>query len=314
MWITTLWPAAASQFANEMDRLFAALLLIAALATVSLFAMTIYFITKYHKSRDVDRSAPHERSWHFEIGWITATLVIFVGLAVWGADLFVRQYEPPRNAQEIYVVAKQWMWKIQHPDGTREINTMHVPSGRPIRLIMASQDVIHSFYVPAFRVKQDVVPGRYESLWFSATQPGRYRLMCAEYCGTQHSTMGGWVVVQEPADYARWLEDQHQQRSLAKQGKALFASLGCGGCHGAGSTVHAPPLDGLYGRPVPLEDGRLVKADERYLRDSIMLPKSEVAAGYAPVMPSYAGQIGEDDLVKLIAFLKAAPAVGDDRQ
>src|SRR5207248_93565 len=193
------------------------------------------------------------------------------------------------------VVAKQWMWKVQHPGGQREINELHVPVGRSVRLIMASEDVIHSFFMPALRVKRDVVPGRYQNLWFRAEKTGVFQLLCAEFCGTDHSRMTGRIVVMTAADYESWLSRQDVNDTLASEGAALFRQLGCSGCHLGQGTVRAPPLDGLYGRPVPLHDGTIVVADERYIRDAILLPKSQVAAGYEPVMPSFAGQVSEDD-------------------
>jgi cytochrome c oxidase subunit 2 len=216
---------------------------------------------------------------------------------------------------EVNVVGKRWMWKTQHMTGQREINELHVPAGQDVRLVMASQDVIHSFFVPALRVKQDVVPGRYESLWFRADRRGRYHLFCAEYCGTDHSRMGGWLTVMEPRAFAGWLNDNGGQGTLAEQGASLFRTYGCSGCHEPGGTVRAPPLEGLYGNPVPLSDGRVIRADESYVRDSILLPKSDVAAGYDPVMPSFAGQVSEEDLAKLVAYIQslgtsAPPAAG----
>jgi cytochrome c oxidase subunit 2 len=205
----------------------------------------------------------------------------------------------------VFVVAKQWMWRLQHPDGRREINELHVARGRAVKLIMTSEDVIHSFFVPAFRVKQDVLPGRYTTLWFTATKDGEFHLFCAEYCGTDHARMGGRIVVLEPAEYARWLNAATPARSMAERGAQLFRQLGCSGCHAAAATVAAPKLEGLYGKPVPLEGGGTVIADERYLRDSILLPRKEVVAGYAPIMPSFAGAVSEDQLLDLIAYIKS---------
>jgi cytochrome c oxidase subunit 2 len=197
------------------------------------------------------------------------------------------------------------MWKIEHPSGAREINELHVPRGRPVKLVMTSQDVIHSFYVPAFRVKRDVVPGRFAVLWFTATRSGEYHLLCAEYCGTDHSRMGGRIVVLEPDAYARWLESGSHESSLASRGAAKFVSLGCSGCHVGSTLVHAPDLRHLYGRTVPLADGSFVRVDERYLRDSILLPGKDIAAGYADDMPSFAGRVSEEDLLELIEYIKS---------
>jgi cytochrome c oxidase subunit 2 len=224
---------------------------------------------------------------------------------VWGGDIYVHLYNPPPNALQIFIVGKQWMWKAQHPGGQREINELHVPVNQDVRLVMASEDVIHSFYIPALRIKQDVVPGRYETMWFRANKVGRYHLFCAEYCGTDHAHMGGWVTVMNPRDFAEWLRAQGGQQTLASQGEQLFHRYGCSGCHDPGGTVRAPNLNGVYGSPVPLSDGRVVIADERYVRDSILDPKAQVAAGYQPVMPTFAGQIGEDDLAKLVAYIQS---------
>jgi cytochrome c oxidase subunit 2 len=226
----------------------------------------------------------------------------------WGTEVFFHMVQPPGNAYTVYVVGKQWMWHLQHPQGRREINELHVPVGRPVKLRMTSQDVIHSFYIPAFRMKQDVLPGRYTEAWFEATKPGRYHLLCAEYCGTNHSTMGGWIEVLEPADYERWLSAGAGGPSLAEQGKELFVRNHCAGCHGPNQAVQAPRLEGIYGKPVPILDGesvRFVIADDRYIRDSILLPKSQVVAGYQPLMPSFQGQISEADLNKIIAYIKS---------
>jgi cytochrome c oxidase subunit 2 len=204
----------------------------------------------------------------------------------------------------IFVVGKQWMWKAQHPDGRREIDELHLALGQPVRLVLSTEDVIHSFYVPAFRIKQDAVPGRYTTIRFTPTRAGVYRLHCAEYCGTDHARMGGKVVVMPPQDFSRWLSDGNENRSLAAQGFDLFRQKGCSGCHDANSTVHAPDLAGVYGRVVHLADGRTVVADEPYLRDSMMLPKRDVVAGYAPIMPSFQGQLSEGEIAALISFLK----------
>jgi cytochrome c oxidase subunit 2 len=204
----------------------------------------------------------------------------------------------------VFVVGKQWMWKAEHTNGRREIDELHLPLGQPVRIVLSTEDVIHSFYVPAFRIKQDAVPGRYTSIRFTPTREGEYWLHCAEYCGTDHARMGGKVVVMSPAAFAQWLERGNDNASLAAQGFELFRQLGCSGCHAAGSTVHAPDLAGVFGRTVHLADGRTVVADEGYLRDSILLPKRDVVAGYAPIMPSFQGQVDEGQLAALITYLK----------
>jgi cytochrome c oxidase subunit 2 len=299
------WPPTASGYASQIDILFGALLIIGALTAGLVFFLMLFFANKYRHGSNADRSGTTKKTWRFEVSWTAATLLIFVGLAVWGADIYLHLYNPPANAVQIFVVGKQWMWKAQHPGGQREINALHVPVGQPIRLVLASQDVIHSFFIPALRIKQDVVPGRYETMWFRADKVGRYHLFCAEYCGTDHAHMGGWITVMSPRDFGRWLQNQGGQETLAAQGKDLFRRYGCSGCHEAGGTVRAPRLEGVFGSPVPLSDGSVVIADERYVRDSILDPKAQVAAGYAPVMPTFAGQIGEDDLAKLVAYVES---------
>jgi cytochrome c oxidase subunit 2 len=298
-------PPAASRYAAEVDHLYFGLLIISGLVLLAVFVLLIGFAAYYRRGSTVERSHRTRKSWHWEISWTFATLLAFVGLFFWGADLYARLLEPPANTLDLYVVGKQWMWKAQHPDGQREIDEVHVPVGRPVRLIMISQDVIHSFFVPALRVKQDVLPGRYVSLWFEAVQTGEFPLYCAEFCGTEHAHMGGRIVVLEPAAFERWLSEQAPSESLAASGEKLFRSLGCSGCHDGAGTVRAPSLQDLYGRPVPLSDGRVVTADDRYIRDSILLPRAEIAAGYAPVMPSFAGRLGEDELLELIAYIKS---------
>jgi cytochrome c oxidase subunit 2 len=224
--------------------------------------------------------------------------------------IYVRLYQPPANALKIYVVAKQWMWKIEHAGGQREINALHVPIDTPVELIMTSEDVIHDFFVPAFRVKRDVLPGQYETLWFRADRVGTYHLFCSQFCGTDHSNMIGDVVVMAAKDYADWLTSNGAADTLADQGKELFVRYGCAGCHLGGGTVRAPSLAGLYGSPVPLSDGSTVIADDRYIRDSIMYPEQQIVASFEPVMPSFANVIKEDDLVRLVAYIHSLAAEG----
>ena len=229
----------------------------------------------------------------------------FLVLFAWAGSLYLDIYRGPSDATTINVVGKQWMWKVQHPDGTREINTLHVPVDETIRLRMTSQDVIHSFYVPALRLKRDVLPDAYTDAWFTATEPGEYWLFCAEYCGKDHSRMRGRVVVLEQSDYQSWLSRQGESPAPEVAGGRLFRSYGCSGCHIGESTARAPSLAGVYGRTVPLASGGTILADESYLRDSILLPQKHVVAGYAPVMPSYSGQISEGEILQIIAYIKS---------
>jgi len=253
-----------------------------------------------------------------ELLWIGAPLVIVMLLFGVTTAIFFMQYDTPPDASTIYVVGKQWMWKIEHPEGKKEINELHVPTGRPFRMLMTSMDVIHSFYIPAFRIKQDVVPGRYTEMWFEPTKPGKYHLFCAEYCGTYHSGMIGTVTVMEPVEYERWLRENSNTSaagyvSMAAEGEKLFVQNHCAGCHRESATVKAPRLEGVYGKPVPIQNGKdvsFVMADDRYIRDSILLPKSQVVAGYEPLMPSFKDNITEEDLLKIIEYIKSIGARG----
>jgi cytochrome c oxidase subunit II len=299
-----LMEQSASTIAQSTDLLFTAMLILCGVIALGVCVAIVLFAVRYRHGAAVERGVIG-RKLGLELAWTLIPLLLFVVLFTWAAHDFVQLYRPPESALPVYVVAKQWMWKLQHRNGRREINELHVPLGQPVRLLMTSQDAIHSFYVPAFRLKQDVVPGRYTGLWFTATQLGEFQLFCAEYCGTEHSQMLGRVVVMPPAEYAQWLGSGVEQPSLAQYGFALFRRFGCSGCHAAGSSVHAPSLQGLIGRTVHLQDGRTIVADENYVRDSILLPKKDVVAGFDPVMPSFAGQLSEEDIQALIAFLRS---------
>ena len=303
-WIP-FWQPGVSSYGGDIDLLFIGLLAISLGVALLLFILLFFFAIRYRAGSKADRSHPVQKTWYWEIGWTTVTLLGFLGLFVWGASLYLDVFRTGEDAMPIYVVAKQWMWQVQHQGGQREINELHIPVHRSVQLIMASQDVIHSFFVPAFRVKHDVVPGRYQNLWFRAEKPGQFQLLCAEFCGTDHSRMIGRIVVMEPQDFETWLAHQEAPDTLAGEGADLFRQLGCSGCHVGQGTVRAPSLDGLFGKPVPLQDGTVVVADERYIRDSILMPQSQVAAGYAPVMPSFAGRVSEDELIRLVAYIKS---------
>ena len=305
MWDFPLFPDSASTTSPLVDAASFFVFGVAVFFTVLICFLIVFFSVKYRRGSRADRSNPVTHHLGLEILWITVPLIIAMGLFVTATYVYFEMYRPPPNAPEVYVLGRQWMWELRHPEGKREINALHVPVGKPVKLTMTSQDVIHSFFIPAFRIKQDVVPGRYTSLWFQPTKTGKFHLFCAEYCGTKHSGMIGWVEVMGPSEYQSWLESGTVSESMASEGKALFQGLGCNGCHGANATVRAPLLDGVFGHPVPLESGEVVIADERYVRDSILLPKSQVAAGYKPVMPTFEGRIREDELLKIIAYIKA---------
>lgn len=297
---------AASEGAKRIDALFFSLLALTGFVALGLGVLAIAFCVKYRRGSRADRSDPPAQFKPLEIAWSTIPLVIFVAIFVWGARVYASLYRPAEGAMKVFVVGKQWMWRVEHANGRREIDELHLPVDEPVRIVLATEDVIHSFYVPAFRVKQDAVPGRYTALTVTPTRVGTYELHCSEYCGTDHARMGGHVIVMPKAQFARWLEEGTPAGSMAARGKATFERLGCSGCHDARANVHAPDLDGLFGRAVHLQDGRTVVADEAYVRDSILLPKKDVVAGYEPIMPSYQGQATEGDLLELMAYLRSA--------
>ena len=305
-------PPEASTIAPRVDLLLYVVTAVTGIVAVAIFATMIFFGIRYRagsrapRAKDIPALQARARR-RVETAWTLIPLALFIASFTWAARLYIVRGTPPANAIELFVVAKQWMWKLQHPGGQREIDEMHIPRGQPIKLVMTSQDVIHSFFVPAFRLKQDVLPGRYTVLWFTATRAGDFRIFCAEYCGVDHARMFGHVIALDPPQYQRWLDTHDAAPTMAQRGEALFRQFGCSGCHGANAAVHAPQLEGLYGRPVPLADGTTVIADERYIRDSILLPRREVAAGYAPIMPSFAGQIDEADILDLIAYIRQPP-------
>ena len=298
-------PTEASTIAPEIDRIFLILLLLGGATMLLVGSLVFLFAVRYRRGSPAKRGPlPGVLSREVELGWTLATAFVFLFVCWFAVSAELPQFRLPRNAMKVHIVAKQWMWKAEHPSGAREIDALTVPAGVPVVLVMTSQDVIHSFFVPAFRIKQDVLPGRYTTTWFQATKPGDYRLLCTEYCGTDHSRMIGWVHVLRPEDYARWTAAQPQGDDLAAQGAQIYRALGCSGCHESGSRVRAPSLAGIYGEPQPLADGGFAVADEGYLRDSIMLPQKQVTAGYAPVMPSYQGIASEDQVVALVAYLQ----------
>jgi cytochrome c oxidase subunit II len=298
--------ASASTIAPSVDRIFWALVGLSVVIMAIVGGLMLTFAIKYRRGTKAYRGPlPEIMSREVEIGWTVATLFVALFVFWWAASSQLPHFLLPRDALEIHVVAKQWMWKAQHPEGVREIDALHVPVGVPVKLEMTSQDVIHSFGVPAFRIKQDVLPGRYTATWFQARKVGDYHLFCTEYCGTDHARMTGTISVMEPEAYARWLAAQPHGADLAGEGAQLFTALGCSGCHSAQARVPAPPLAGLYGSQVVLADGSRVTANEDYLRESIMRPEAKVVAGYASTMPSYQGVASEEQAVALIAYIKS---------
>jgi cytochrome c oxidase subunit 2 len=298
-----LWPERASTVAGNVDALFIFLLIVSGLITLLIFVCLVYFAARYRYRPGV-LAEQIEGSTPLELTWSIIPLFVFVVIFFWGAVVFFKERTPPADATEVYVVAKQWMWKLEHAEGQREINELHVPVGRDVKMIMTSQDVIHSFFIPAFRIKQDVVPGRYTVAWFRATKPGTYHLFCAEYCGTQHSGMIGSIVVQEPAQYEAWMNGG-STGPLSASGEKIFAELGCVTCHRNDRQGRGPSLQGVFGKPVLLDDGRTVTADENYIRESILDPGAKIVNGYKPVMPTFQGLVSEEQLNALVAYVKS---------
>jgi len=299
-----LVPPSASTTADKYDLLFWFLVASSGLITLGIFTCLIVFAVKFRRRPGNEVARQIAGNWKLETTWTLIPLGLAMIPFYWGASLYFDMSTPPDDAVDVYVVARQWMWKVEHPDGQAEIDELHVPVGEPVRLTMISQDVIHSFFVPDFRIKMDVLPGRYTTAWFTATTAGRYRLECAEYCGTDHSQMIGWIVAMDPPDFANWLATQGTQ-SMASQGDRLFQQLGCNGCHRADSLARAPMLDGLYGRPVRLQDGVEVVADDAYVRTSIVNPSAQVVDGWQPIMPTFQGQLTEEQLLALVAYIRS---------
>ncbi|ALK96587.1 cytochrome B561 [Massilia sp. WF1] len=299
-----LLPLDGAQSATRLDSLALCLLLLTGVVALGVLLLMIVFCVRYRAASTASREHPPAKGRLVEISWTVIPMLLFLVLYAWGAVDYVSLYRPDPAATPVFVVAKQWMWKAEHRNGRREVGQLHLPLGRPVRVVLTAQDVIHSFFVPAFRIKQDAVPGRYTSINFTPSRAGEYQLFCAEFCGTEHSTMTGKIVVMPPAEYAQWLAAGPRQPGMAARGFALFRSYGCSGCHAAGSSVHAPDLSNLLGRRVHLQDGRVLTADEAYVRDSILVPRKDIVAGYEPIMPSFAGQIGEEDLLAIIEYIR----------
>jgi cytochrome c oxidase subunit 2 len=298
-----LWPEQASTMAPRVDGLYGFLIGVAVFFTGLIFLSILYFMIKYRRRPGNMRAQQVGTHNLLEITWIIIPLAITMVVFVWGARLYaVVMLSPPANSLEVYAIGKQWMWKFQHPDGQREIDELHVPVGHPVKMTMTSQDAIHSFYVPAFRIKMDVVPGRYTTTWFEASKPGVYHLFCAEYCGTDHSRMRGRVVALPPTQYEEWLRNHREVQTMAAAGEHLFQQMGCSMCHGTGQ---APALEGVFGSSVQLLDGTTVLADEGYMRESILNPRAKMVAGYAPIMPTFQGQLSEEQLTQLVAYMKS---------
>jgi cytochrome c oxidase subunit 2 len=308
-----LFPEQASTMAGRVDLLYFFLLALSAFFSILIAALIVTFAIRYRRRSEREVPPAIHGSVPLELTWSAIPLLIVLVVFFWAADIFFAMARPPAGAVDVYVVGKRWMWKAQHLTGQREINELHVPVGVPIRVNLTSEDVIHSFYVPAFRVKKDAVPGLYSATWFEATKPGRYHWFCAEYCGTKHSQMIGSVVVMEPADFQAWLSGS-ATGSLASAGEKLFQDLGCGTCHRPDSLARGPNLQHLYGGQVRLASGETLAADETYIRESIVNPAAKVVAGFQPIMPTYQGLIGEEGLMQLIAYIQSLGEPGGAAQ
>ena len=311
-----LAPEPASNFAANVDGLMLYVTAICVFFAVLITAAIVFFFFRYHRKAPDDIGVPIHGDMRLETTWIVVPLILAMTMFAGGAVVYVDYRRAPMDTLDVYVVGKQWMWKIQQPTGLREINELHVPVGRNVKLILASEDVVHDFSVPAFRVKMDVVPGHYNTMWFRPTKAGRYHFFCQQYCGTNHALMGGWVTVMEPSDYAAWLSGSSEaSENPVTAGEKLFAEKACTTCHVGNGTGRAPSLNGLFGAKVLLADGSTVTADEAYIRESILDPKAKIVAGYQPLMPAFQGQLTEEQILSLTAYIKSlqsqpVPATG----
>jgi len=307
----SLFPQRASEMAAEIDAIFFFTLAVTAFFSTLIAVLVLYFATRYRRRQPDEIGDVTESPMWLEVTWSIIPLVILLFMFGWGAKVYFEANRPPADAREYFVVGKQWMWKFQHPEGHREINTLHVPVGEPIKLTMGSEDVIHSFYLPEFRIKKDVIPGRYTTLWFEANKTGTFRIFCAEYCGAEHSLMMGELIVMEPEEYERWLDGARPAETMALGGEQLFSKHVCNTCHKPDSSALAPILTGIFGKEETMKDGSTVTVDIDYLRQSILDPGARVVAGYNPVMPTYQGQVSEEDLVQLLQYIRSLTPEAD---
>ena len=298
-------PQQASEQAATIDALYFFLVAVTGFFALLIAIMVVVFAIKFHRKHDDEVGEAIHGSLALELLWTIIPLGITMVMFVWGAQVFFHLTRPPKGAMEIWVVGKQWMWKAQHMDGAREINELHVPIGRPVKLIMGSEDVIHSFFIPDFRVKADVVPGRYNTMWFTASKPGKYHIFCTQYCGTKHSNMIGWVTAMEPSEYQTWLSGGAAGGTMVDAGAKLFTDLACVTCHLDNGQGRGPVLRGLYGKQILLTGGQTVTMDDAYIRESILTPQAKVVAGFTPIMPTFQGLVTEEQLLQLIAYVKS---------
>jgi cytochrome c oxidase subunit 2 len=299
------FPEQASTIAGQIDGLYFLLVGLSFLFAIPVAILIIFFTIRYKREKSVNRSNPVHASLRLELLWSVIPFLLSLGVFGWGAWVYFGWGNAPADTLDIYIIGKQWMWQAQHPSGKREINNLHIPVNQPVKLIMTSQDVIHSYYIPDFRIKQDVLPGRYTTLWFEANKTGDYHLFCAEYCGTDHSRMTGTITVMNQLDYQRWLSGDTANQPLAEAGQQLFTQHGCNSCHSGEPDARGPTLAGLFGEEVRLQNGQTVVADEPYLRESILQPQAKIVAGYPPIMPTFQDILGEEEIIQLIAYIKS---------
>jgi cytochrome c oxidase subunit 2 len=301
-----LFPEQASSFAWQVDYLYFYLIVVSVAFSIPIVLAIFYFFDKYREKEKYATPEEIHGSILLETTWSIIPFVVSMTIFLGGAILYHNQYRMPAETMEIYVVGKQWMWKFQHGTGQREINELHIPVGRKIKLTMTTEDVLHDVFIPAFRTKADVVPGRYTTIWFEPTKPGKYHLYCAEYCGLNHSGMGGWVYVMEQKEFDNWLAGGGSNQTPVEAGRELFTNkLGCASCHAGGANQRGAKLEGVFGTDVKLTTGEVVKADEAYIRNSILNPSSQIVEGYQPIMPTFKGQVTEEQLVSLVAYIKS---------
>jgi cytochrome c oxidase subunit 2 len=303
-----LFPERASSFAGQVDNLYFFIIGVVAFFAVLVVAFVIFFAIRYRRRHAEQVGVPVHLSLALELTWTGIPLVLAMMMFVWGATVFFALSRPPANAMEIYAVGKRWMWKFQHVTGQREIDELHVPVGQPVKVLLGSEDVIHSLYFPTFRTKMDAVPGRTTSLWFEPTKPGRYHIFCAEYCGMRHSAMIGTVIVMEPAEFQAWLAGGPAMTNMVEAGLKLFTDLACVTCHREDSAGRGPSLRGLFGKSVRLLSGGTVTADENYIRESIVNPQAKIVEGFQPNMPTFQGLVSEEQLMQLLAYVKSLAA------
>jgi len=305
-----LFPEQASTFAWQVDALYAYLIVISIAFTIPIVAAIFFFAIKYREKEKFATPEEMHGSIVLETVWSIIPFVISMTIFLGGAIVYYNQFRVPDDSMDVYVVGKQWMWKLQHGTGQREINELHVPVGRNVKLTMTTEDTLHDFSIPAFRTKADVVPGRYTYIWFNATKPGKYHLFCAEYCGLNHSGMGGYVYVMEQRDFDNWLSGTESGQTPVEAGKDLFENkLGCASCHAGGADQRGAKLEGIFNKDVKLVGGQSVVADEAYIRNSILNPSAQIVEGFQPIMPTFKGQVTEEQLVSLVAYIKSLSGV-----